>query len=392
MPNKHSPEREYEKTHPWIKFYFDSNKIEWITWLMLGEAKSKCENIKGAPLLPENFNKLMQIYLAKGALATTAIEGNTLSEEQVLKRISGELNLPPSQEYLGKEIDNIVTAVNIIGKDVLKNKSKIISIKEIKSFNEMVLKDLVLDEGIIPGKFREYPVGVAGYRGAPVQDLDYLMERFVDWLNNELSSPKGLEMVFGILKAIIAHVYFVWIHPFGDGNGRTARLIEFKYLLSVGIPAAASHLLSNHYNKTRTAYYRQLDATSKNGGDISDFIYYALGGLIDGLVEQLSYIREDQLYVHWINYVHNQFESKKRDEEKRRREVILEITKLRKPVLITEIRRISGKVAECYAGLSDNTVLRDVNILIKMQLLVKEKKNVRPNWEIISAFISPAVT
>lgn len=392
MSKNHVSQREYERTHPWIKFSFDTNRLDWNIWLLLGEAKSKCEHIKGAPLLPENMARLMRVYLAKGVLATTAIEGNTLTEDQVVKRINGELHLPPSQEYLGKEIDNIVNAVNKIGKEVLHNKAKTISIEEIKAFNRLVLKDLELEDGIVPGQFRDYSVGVAGYRGAPPQDLDYLMDRFVHWLNYDMPSPKGLEMVFGILKAIIAHVYFVWIHPFGDGNGRTARLIEFKYLLSVGVPAAASHLLSNHYNNTRTAYYRQLDVSSKNGGDITEFINYALVGFIDGLVEQLAYIRDDQEYVHWINFIHNQFEDKKREEDKRRREVILEITKLQKPVLITEIRRVSGKIAEYYSGLSDNTVLRDVNILIKMDLLVKEKKTVRPNIDIIKAFISPAIS
>jgi hypothetical protein len=56
--------------------------------------------------------------LPKGVRATTAIGGNTLSEEQVVKRIEGELELPPSKEHLGKEIDNIVEACRSIVEDV----------------------------------------------------------------------------------------------------------------------------------------------------------------------------------------------------------------------------------------------------------------------------------
>jgi hypothetical protein len=47
-----------------------------------------------------------KLFLAKGALATTAIEGNTLSEQEVLGHIERRLKLPPSKEYLGQEIDH----------------------------------------------------------------------------------------------------------------------------------------------------------------------------------------------------------------------------------------------------------------------------------------------
>ncbi|MBI4725858.1 hypothetical protein HY768_01300 [candidate division TA06 bacterium] len=49
------------------------------------------------------------IYLAKGVAATTAIEGNSLSEEQVLQHMEGTLKLPPSKKYLAQEVDNIIS-------------------------------------------------------------------------------------------------------------------------------------------------------------------------------------------------------------------------------------------------------------------------------------------
>lgn len=57
--------------------------------------------------------------------------------------------------------------------------------------------------------------------------------------------------MYAIFKAVVAHLYLAWIHPVGDGNGRTARLVEFQILLSSGVPSPAAHLLSNHYNQTR---------------------------------------------------------------------------------------------------------------------------------------------
>ena len=58
----------------------------------LGEARSKCEHIAGVPLRPTVARELHQLYLAKGVLGTTAIEGNTLSEEQVRQLLEGQLN------------------------------------------------------------------------------------------------------------------------------------------------------------------------------------------------------------------------------------------------------------------------------------------------------------
>ena len=72
-----------------------------------------------------------------------------------------------------------------------------------------------------------------------------------DWLNsNEWERVFGRNNVIltGIIKAIVAHLYIAWIHPFGDGNGRTARLLELQILLNSNIPTPAAHLLSNHYN------------------------------------------------------------------------------------------------------------------------------------------------
>ena len=64
-----------------------------------------------------------------------------------------------------------------------------------------------------------------------------------------MENPIG-EQSIAILRAITAHLYLIWIHPFGDGNGRLARLVEFTILLKSGIPSIAAHLLSNHYNAT----------------------------------------------------------------------------------------------------------------------------------------------
>ncbi len=87
--------RTYLATHPWITFKLDLTTATYRLWMLLGEAQSKCEHIAGIPLMPSVAEYLHQLYLAKGTQATTAIEGNTLTEEQVLQRFQGKLKLPP---------------------------------------------------------------------------------------------------------------------------------------------------------------------------------------------------------------------------------------------------------------------------------------------------------
>jgi len=385
-------ERTYSKTHPWITFRLDLQKIPYDIWIRLGEAQSKCEHISGVPIQPETAQKLYNIYLAKGVLATTAIEGNTLSEEDALKRIEGTLKLPPSQEYLGREIDNIVNACNLMKQNILDGCSTDITIDEIKGYNKLILKNLELNEGVVPGEIRQHSVGVGSYRAAPAEDCEFLLDKYVNWLNKELIPFDDNIIAFNILKAISAHVYFAWIHPFADGNGRTARLIELKILMSSGVPIPAAQLLTNHYNLTRQEYYRHLDISSKSGGDLVPFIKYATQGYVDGLREQLIKIREQQFKVAWENHVHDFFKDHDTPTDVRRRHLVLDLSRQNNnaAIPILKINEISPRMNTHYLGKTKRTITRDINFLEKSNLVLRTAKGmVRARKEVIEAFLSP---
>lgn len=380
--------RTYQETHPWISFELDLRHADYRIWLLLGEAQSKCEQIARSPLLPEVADLLHRVYLAKGVLATTAIEGNTLTEEEVQKLLDGELKLPPSKEYLGQEVKNIIGACNLISRRILGDYSTELCVGSIKEYNRLVLMDLPLDEDIIPGQIREYSVGVGRYRAAPPEDCEYLLARLCDWLNGGFPAPNGYEVALGILKAILAHVYLAWIHPFADGNGRTARLVELQILLSVGVPTAAAHLLSNHYNQTRTKYYQQLDRTHRSGGKVFPFFEYASEGFVDGLEEQLgTFIMSQQLTVHWRNYVHSVFDGKDRPTDIRRRRLILDLSTEGDPVPVSQMRHITPRIAEAYANRTLKTVQRDIAHLQELGLVAITPDGVRARTEKMMAFL-----
>lgn len=380
--------REYEKTHKWITFELDTRKFPFDLWVALGEAQSKCEHISGVPLKPGVAQEMHNLFLAKGIRATTAIEGNTLTEDEVRKRIDGKLPLPPSREYLGTEVDNMIKAINKVKQDVIQEERDGITPDEIKTYNRQILEGLTLEEKVIPGEIRTYNVSVGRYWGPPAADCDYLLGRLCEWVN-EIVVPAGMGIVFGILKAIIAHLYLEWIHPFGDGNGRVGRLVEFKFLLEAGVPTPAAHLLSNHYNQTRNEYYRVLDQASKSGGDISSFISYAVKGYVDGLREQIETIRVQQLSVSWADYAQEILRKKKRGGTKdRQTQLVLDLARKYEPVPMDKIREISPKVAESYAGKTRKTIVRDLNELMTAGLITFEPGvGYRVSIEAIFAFL-----
>jgi len=114
-----------------------------------------------------------------------------------------------------------------------------------------------------PGEIRKTSVTVGPYRQPLAEDCEYLLDRLCSSLKIEFERADVFDPISkSVLLAVWAHLYIAWIHPFGDGNGRTARLVGFTLLLEGGVPAPAAHLLSNHNNRTRSSYYMELDKAS----------------------------------------------------------------------------------------------------------------------------------
>ncbi|KND30264.1 Fic family protein [Streptomyces stelliscabiei] len=381
--------RTYRGTHPWITFQLNLKDLDHVSWMLLGEAISKCEHISGVPLQPAVARKLNLVYLTKGVHATTQIEGNTLSEEEVHKRIEHELVLPPSQQYLGQEVDNIVEGYNLIIKDVVEGRPLTLTPERIKQFNAIVLKDLPPEEGVVPGEVRTDSVLVGSiYRGAPWDECDDLLDQLCGWLNGLSEIEDPLRKPVALISAILAHLYLAWIHPFGNGNGRTARLMEFQLLLAAGAPTVAAHVLSDHYNRTRTEYYRQLAMTSRKPYDITGFIRYGLQGFVDGLREQIEAIRGQQMMVTWQNFVHAQFDGSETLACMRQRRLVLDLPwGVMTPT--AEIPELTPRLARDYAGKGSRTVPRDVNALANRRLVTKSRNGraVMPYTDQLRAFL-----
>ena len=340
----------------------------------LGECNAIIKSIRFLPLEPSLRVKLLNVSLIKGAQATTAIEGNTLSEEEIIAISEGE-KLPESRKYLEIEVKNVIDALNKIFNEVVKeNHAAYITSQLICNFHKLIGKDLGEHFEAVPGRFRENNVVVGTYRAPEYKYVNELMEKLCEWLKKEFAFKHNEEQNFidAIIEAVIAHVYIAWIHPFGDGNGRTARLIEFYLLLRSGMPNICSHILSNHYNKTRSEYYRQLEKAGKKQC-LTYFIEYAVQGLLDGLNDVLWKVQKHQIFGAWKNYIYEFFDGKERkfneSKKKRLRSVALAMD-LFKEYSLDELQNLNLKVALAYQKLSERTIDRDVKDLCDIGLIV----------------------
>jgi Fic family protein len=398
----------YLTTHPWLTFSLDMRQLSFRTWLLLGEAASKCDHVRWALLRPDAAERLGHVYLVRGALATTAIEGNTLSEEQAQGVVDGTLRLPPSQAYLGREIENIVAACNEILDDTLDpgrdpHAAAALTVEKIKRCNRLVLDGLPLERDVRPGEIRTHSVAVGNYRGAPADECDLLLQRLCEWLDSDVFRTEDplLETPLAIVKAIAAHLYLAWIHPFGDGNGRTARLLELQILLSAGLPLPVTQLLSNHYNRTRSEYYRQLAASSRERSPL-DFLHYAAEGFVDELRAQLDRIWSMQYVDRWEQFLYETFGEVRSGAERRRLRLVKDLSRrsivpadgiglpTTVPVPRRELRHLSPQLAELYAGTTDRTLTRDLDELIERGLIVRTPNGYVPASDQVHAFRSPA--
>ncbi len=382
-------ERRYTQTHSWIKFELDMREVSYKMWLLFGAAESKCQHLRGIPLRPAKQEELNRISLKKGVRATTAIEGNTLSAEDVDKVYSGKGGeLPQSRAYQVREIQNMLKVYNGVADEISVGHECEVSYARLLSDNAEILSGLSLKEEVIPGIVRTYPVGVVDYLGAPAEDCDYLLDRLFNWLASDWGLSIEHPLVEGILKAIMAHLYIAWIHPFGDGNGRGARVLEFRLLMNAGVPLTAAHLLTSYYNDTRHEYYEKLRRSSRIKDGELEFIEYALQGFVDGLDSEIGSILEEQLNVTWENYVYEVcFGGTLTPALRRRRNLLLAISKFEHPLLLSEMKyRLPSKILKQYQG-SVKTLPRDINYLHKLGLVYATEDGYIAAKDMVKAFL-----
>ena len=397
---RHDEAREYISTHPWIDFDASvANRLSARSWMHIGEAYARCAELSGTPLAPAVAEALHQHALVRGAQATVAIEGNTLTVEQVRSIHAGEFTAPPSRAYQEREVRNVLEAFGRIDDLVIGDGDLRLSAELICDMNRWVLDGVDPDAATEPGAIRTHSVLVGSYVGPPARDCWHLLERLAAWLDGDDFRPSSGDsderrdaFARAVLSALLAHLYIAWTHSFADGNGRTARLLEYLILARSGmVPLAAANLMANHFNLTRDRYYARLAAASRER-DVLGFLAYGIEGLLDGLVDHSAAVRAQHLGLAWQSYVAETMARFPTSPASERQHTLVMALEPDTRIPRSDVAGLNPQLAQMYARAGPRTLARDLNRLQCAGLIEVSKEGIRARIDQISAFLPPTST
>ncbi|MDP8247345.1 MAG: Fic family protein [Candidatus Tritonobacter lacicola] len=261
----------------------------------LAEAGVLYKTVADLPILPDLATQLEEELIRRSIFGTAAIEGNPLSEEKVAQVIS-EAERTKKMRQAEKEIQNLKGAYDYVRTLTAPGTRLLLSEDIIRTVHRNITDGLDYKDNA-PGAYRNHRVNVGdlehGGRYTPpkcLDDIRTLMKEFTEWINRE-----GTMKLAKPIRAALAHYYLGLIHPFGDGNGRTARLIEALLLRLEGIKFVPV-MLSNYYYRNIDSYFIAFsNSIHSKEHDITAFLEFVLQGHIESLREikerVISYIR-----------------------------------------------------------------------------------------------------
>lgn len=227
---------------------------------------------------PEIFFQLKNLFQLLESLESARIEGNnTTLEEYIESKIEGNKNL--SSDI--KEIDNIESTMEFV-EQIAKDHS--IGKLFISEMHKKIVEDLPFPpegEGDRnPGMYRQINISIqkSSHKPPDFMLVPEYMDELIQFIEKE-DSPK-----YDLLKIAIAHHRFVWIHPFGNGNGRTVRMLTYAMLVKSGFNVSVGRILNPTaiFCGNRDNYYKNL-SIADSGDEDSRLIWceYVLQGLKD---------------------------------------------------------------------------------------------------------------
>lgn len=207
----------------------------------LDSLKAKLDSYR--PIKKEVVKNLREDLILRWTYNSNAIEGNTLTLKETKVALEGIT-------IGGKTVREHLEAINhreaILYLEDLVKENTPLSERVIKSLHQLILKKIDDDNA---GRYRTANVIISGAKHTPSDFLHLQQEinKFMDWYDKEKNNLHPVEL------AAIVHVDFVKIHPFADGNGRTARLLMNLELIKAGFPPAVLPV------ERRLEYYEALD-------------------------------------------------------------------------------------------------------------------------------------
>lgn len=345
----------YDITHNLLTYL---NRVE--------AAKALIEN---APLVPAWEAKFRDEAMTRTVHFGTKIEGNELTAEQAqqvvrlrdnadAKEIEQETGIMARQRDI-QEVINYRNVVAWIDQQDPSLSPDLFSIGTLKTLHKLTMQELIEEQHL--GQYREKQVIVqsaaAGdivFRPPVSVEVPYLVKDFFSWLNDDQT-----KQIHPIFRAAITHYQLVFIHPFIEGNGRTARALATLALYATGYDFKRFFSLEQYFDKDVTAYYDALLSVQQNQNhDLTYWLEYFCYGLaleIERVKEQVLKLSKDL---------------------KLKKELGQQVALSERQVIVLELLQNQGEISSKDAqkvlpNVSVDTILRDLKDLMKKGVVDK---------------------
>jgi len=347
------------------KFQITNNLLTYIS--RIEAAKIVIDN---AALVPAWEAKFRDEAINRTVHYGTKIEGNDLTENQASQviRLEGVADAKTASEKTGilardRDIQEVINYRNVVkwidnwrdyvaGRDVF-------SVEILKTLHSLTMKG-ILDQEYI-GEYRDKQVIVKSavdssvvFRPPVFVEIPFLIDGYFEWIND--TSTK--QQIHPIFQAAITHYQLVFIHPFIEGNGRTARALATLVLYSSGYDFKRFFSLEQYFDNNVDSYYQALLSVQQSQNDLTYWLEYFCYGLaieIEKVKDQVSKLSQDL---------------------KLKKELGQQVALSERQILLLELIQNQGEVtssdaAKVLPNISVDTILRDLKDLIDKGVIKK---------------------
>ncbi len=325
--------------------------------------------IENSPLVPAWEMKFRNEAMQKTVHFGTKIEGNDLTQEQSNQVVMiDDSNLHSISEKAGivardRDIQEVINYRNVIwwidqGQNN-GNHKELLSEKSLKKLHSLTVNRLIEDEYV--GVYRDKQVVIKGvddgevaFRPPHSSEVPFLLSDFFTWLNSEAAWQ-----IHPILRAAITHYQLVNIHPFVEGNGRTARAMATLVLYLAKYDFKKFFSLEQYFDSDVSRYYQAILSVQQSGNqDLTYWLEYFTYGVaieVDKVKMQVMKLSKDL---------------------KLKEQLGKQISLSERQIILLEVLHHQGQITseeaqQVLPNVSTDTILRDVKDLIKKGVIEK---------------------
>lgn len=309
--------------------------------------------IINSPLIPEWEVSLRKEALIQSAHASTAIEGNPLTLEEVSELAHGREVMASRKDR--QEVLNYLEALDRVP-DFASHDP--LTLEDILKIHFIVTKE-TLDNSDYEGILRPVQVIVGNpntrevtFRPPDTETVPKLLNEFLKWFNSVKISDLD-----PVIAAGLTHYELVRIHPFVDGNGRTARIMATMILYKSGFDLKRFFALDDYYDHDRNSYYAALQTVDPDTVDVTQWLEY----FTDGVATSIKNVKERVIGL-----------SKNIKVLKEKGQIALNKRQMVIVEKIIEDGKITNRDIRELFGISDTAARTELKKLIKLEVIQRK--------------------